>query len=49
VIFNAVTGAPEDIVGVNTSTIISRTFSTVGTFPYQCTIHSGMTGSVVVQ
>ena len=26
----------------------ARTFTTVGTFPYQCTIHNGMTGTVVV-
>jgi plastocyanin len=25
------------------------TFSTVGTFPYHCIFHSGMTGTVVVQ
>lgn len=48
VIFNAVTGAPDDIVGVNSNTIIARTFSTAGTFPYQCTIHTNMTGSVTV-
>jgi plastocyanin len=49
VIFNAVTGAPDDIVGVNSNTVISRTFNTAGTFPYQCTIHAGMTGSITVQ
>lgn len=27
----------------------SKTFTTAGTFTYQCTIHAGMTGSVVVQ
>jgi plastocyanin len=27
----------------------SRTFNSAGTFTYRCTIHSGMTGSVVVQ
>ncbi|MEO5903676.1 MAG: plastocyanin/azurin family copper-binding protein [Gemmatimonadaceae bacterium] len=27
----------------------SRTFSASGTFPYQCTRHSGMTGQVTVQ
>ena len=49
VIFStAVAGAPEDIVGVNSNTIISRTFTTAGTFAYQCTIHPNMTGSVTV-
>ncbi|MDE3151542.1 MAG: hypothetical protein KGL93_04785, partial [Gemmatimonadota bacterium] len=27
----------------------SRTFNSAGTFNYQCTIHGGMTGAVVVQ
>ena len=27
----------------------SRTFSAAGTFPYRCTIHAGMTGTVVVK
>jgi plastocyanin len=27
----------------------SRTFATTGTFTYHCTIHPGMTGSVLVQ
>jgi plastocyanin len=26
-----------------------RTFSTAGTFTYHCTIHAGMTGTIVVQ
>jgi plastocyanin len=28
---------------------VSRTFSTAGSYPYSCTRHSGMNGSVVVQ
>jgi len=28
---------------------VTRTFPTAGTYNYQCTRHSGMTGSVVVQ
>jgi plastocyanin len=27
----------------------SHTFTTAGTVPYQCTIHAGMTGTVIVQ
>jgi plastocyanin len=27
---------------------VSRTFATAGTFPYNCTIHIGMSGTVVV-
>ncbi|HSQ28776.1 MAG TPA: plastocyanin/azurin family copper-binding protein [Gemmatimonadaceae bacterium] len=27
----------------------TRTFGTAGTFQYQCTLHAGMTGSVLVQ
>ena len=27
----------------------SKAFNTVGTFPYHCTIHSGMTASIVVK
>lgn len=48
VVFNMVAGAPANIeatAGRN----VARTFSTAGTFPYQCTLHDGMTGSVVVQ
>ncbi len=49
VVFNAVAGRPADIPGTNSSVTISRTFSTAGTFPYQCTIHGGMTGTIIVQ
>ena len=27
----------------------TRTFNTAGTFTYQCTLHPGMTGSIIVQ
>ena len=47
VIFNSTTGAPANIPVVS-STTQSRTFNTVGTFPYDCTLHSGMTGTVQV-
>ena len=47
VIFNRVTGAPNDIQVV-TNARVSRTFNVVGRFPYDCTIHPGMSGEVVV-
>lgn len=47
VVFADVAGAPADI-GSTSSASVSRTFSTPGTFDYQCTIHSGMDGKVIV-
>ncbi len=41
-------GAPANI-GNRNSGSDSRVFSSAGTFNYECTIHSGMTGSVMVQ
>ncbi len=46
VIFNT-TGAPANVPVVS-STTESRTFNTDGTFRYDCTLHSGMTGTVTV-
>lgn len=48
VTFNTATGAPASI-GNHSSGDNSRTFGTAGTFGYQCTLHGGMAGSVVVQ
>ena len=48
VIFGAVAGAPAN-VNVVKNVVVSRTFSTRGTFPYDCTVHPGMSGQVVVQ
>jgi plastocyanin len=42
-------GRPADIPGTNSNTTITRQFNTAGTFNYQCTIHAGMTGTVIVQ
>jgi plastocyanin len=41
-------GAPADI-NVVSNVVVSRTFATRGTFPYDCTVHPGMSGQVVVQ
>lgn len=45
VTFDAKVGAPANIPQGAGDT---RTFNTAGTFPYQCTIHAGMTASVTV-
>ncbi|MEP6999039.1 MAG: plastocyanin/azurin family copper-binding protein [bacterium] len=43
-----VPGAPND-VNILITAKVSRTFNTKGTFAYDCTVHPGMTGEVVVQ
>lgn len=43
----AVPGAPADIPVVM-DTVVSRTFATIGTFSFVCTVHPGMAGEVVV-
>ena len=45
VIFNPVNGAPQDIA-ITRNANVSRTFPTAGTFPYVCTLHAGMTGTI---
>jgi plastocyanin len=48
VIFDrAVSGAPTDI-NVVKDVIVTRQFTTGGTFSYLCTVHPGMTGEIVV-
>ena len=47
IIFAGVIGAPAN-EPARTSGAVWRTFGTAGTFSYQCTLHSGMTGSVTV-
>jgi plastocyanin len=42
------TGGPANI-SEQSSGSASRVFPNSGTFTYQCTIHPGMSGSVVVQ
>lgn len=48
VTFQAVTGAPASIP-VTQNQVVSRTFNTKGTFPYDCRTHPGMSGSVTVE
>ena len=48
VIFAAVAGAPPN-VNVVQNVVVSRTFTTRGTFAYDCMVHPGMSGQVVVQ
>lgn len=48
VTFAATPGAPASIAE-SYSTTVSRTFPTAGSFTYNCTIHAGMSGRVVVR
>ena len=41
-------GAPTNIATTNNTTT-ARTFPTAGTFAYVCSLHAGMTGSILVQ
>jgi plastocyanin len=45
--FDPTNNVPANIPA-STSTSVSRTFPAAGTFTYQCTIHGGMTGTVIV-
>jgi plastocyanin len=40
-------GSPENIPASNSKSV-SRSFPAAGTYPYECAIHYGMTGTVVV-
>jgi plastocyanin len=48
VTFGTGTGAPAAI-GLVSNTNVSRTFNSAGIFQYDCTVHSGMTGYVIVR
>ena len=49
VIFAQRNGKPADIpVPATLPTTVTRAFTTAGTFPYDCMLHPGMSGSVIV-
>lgn len=47
VTFASVTGAPSNISNTANSGV-QRLFATAGTFGYDCTLHPGMSGTVIV-
>lgn len=48
VTFSGGGGAPANIPNTVNNTV-SRTFGTAGNFPYDCSLHAGMTGTVIVR
>ncbi|HEY2027224.1 MAG TPA: plastocyanin/azurin family copper-binding protein [Gemmatimonadaceae bacterium] len=48
VFFDPAPGAPADIPGSNAGVSVDRTFTTAGTYSYNCHIHPGMRGTIVV-
>ena len=48
VFFDAQAGTPGDIDGINANVSVTRVFNTAGTYRYNCHIHPGMRGTVVV-
>jgi plastocyanin len=42
-------GSPVDSLGAQTNTTVPVVFPTAGTYNYHCTIHTYMTGTIVVQ
>lgn len=48
VTFKATAGVPANI-NVTLNGVFTRVFSTAGTFHYDCRVHPGMSGDVVVQ
>ena len=48
VIFGSAAGAPANI-DVTSNAQVARTFATAGTFGYDCSLHAGMVGTVIVR
>jgi plastocyanin len=48
VFFDRVTGAPGDIPGLNANMSATRVFTAAGRYAYDCHIHPGMQGTVIV-
>ncbi len=48
VVFDTAASGAADIGLISSGTVV-RTFNTVGTFAFHCTIHAGMNGSITVQ
>ncbi len=46
---NAPTGAPDNITAPSSNKSVTLTFNTKGTYDYNCHIHPGMRGTVIVQ
>jgi plastocyanin len=46
---NAPAGAPENITAPSSNKSVTLTFPTAGTFAYNCHLHPGMKGTVIVQ
>ncbi|MEZ4416484.1 MAG: hypothetical protein R3E10_12125 [Gemmatimonadota bacterium] len=48
VTFQATAGAPANVPNTQNADAV-RTFTAAGDFPYDCTLHSGMSGTVIVR